>query len=713
MRTRLSRLVQSAVVAFMISSSSSLPVRADVLEADPYLWLEEVEGGRALDWVRAQNLLSQHELGASAGFATLQDRLLAMFDSADKIPYVGKSGSFFYNFWRDASHVKGLWRRTTLDEYKKPEPTWETMIDLDALAAGENENWVWKGVDLLEPEGRRALVRLSRGGGDAVVIREFDTTTKTFVTDGFVVPEGKSAASWLDSDTLYIGTDSGPGTMTTSGYPRQVKRWRRGTALAEATLIWEGEPTDVSLSAYVTREPGYTREFIRRSITFFSGETHLRVGDAWVKLDVPIDARASTLRDNLIVNPRSEWTVGETTYAAGSLLAMPLNRFLAGERDFALLYRPSPRSSLRGYAQTRNALIINELHNVRSRLSEARWGGGSWKITPIDAPEFGNLGVSALDRFESDDYFLTVTDLVTPTSLYLGTLGKAERELLKQQPAYFDAMGLVISQHEAVSADGTRIPYFQVARKDLVMDGANPTLLYGYGGFEVAEQSTYRPTVGAAWMEKGYVYVVANIRGGGEFGPTWHQAAIKENRQRAYDDFIAIAEDLIARKVTSPEHLGIQGGSNGGLLVGVMLTQRPELFKAVVCQVPLLDMRRYHKLLAGASWMAEYGNPDIPEEWAYISAYSPYHNIRAGRKYPRVLFTTSTRDDRVHPGHARKMAARMLEQGHSLLYYENIEGGHGGAADNRQAAFMTAMAYTFLERELVPASAGPAPGTGK
>lgn len=713
MRIRSNRLFQAAVVAFMISFSPALPVRAVDSESDPYLWLEEVDGERALDWVRKQNILSQQELGAIPGFATLQDRLLKMFDSADKIPYVGKSGLYYYNFWRDASHVKGVWRRTTLDEYKKAKPAWETVIDLDALATEENENWVWKGVDLLEPESERALISLSRGGGDAVVIREFDMIKKTFVTDGFVVPEAKSGASWLDSDTLYIGTDTGPDTMTNSGYPRQVRRWRRGTALTEATLIWEGEATDVAIRAYVTREPGYTREFIRRAITFFSGETYLRVGDAWVKLEVPIDARSSTVRDNLIVNLRSEWTTGGTSYAAGSLLAMPLNRFLGGERDFAVLYKPSSRSSLQGYVQTRNALIINELNNVRSRLSEARWGNGTWKVTPIDAPEFGNLGVSALDRFESDDYFLTVTDLVTPTSLYLGTLGKPERELLKQQPAFFDATGLVISQHEAVSADGTRVPYFQVARKDLVLNGANPTLLYGYGGFEVAEQSTYRPTVGAAWMEKGYVYVLANIRGGGEFGPAWHQAALKANRQRAYDDFIAIAEDLIARKVTSPEHLGIQGGSNGGLLMGVMLTQRPELFKAVVCQVPLLDMRRYHKLLAGASWMAEYGDPDVPEEWAYIRAYSPYQNVRADKKYPRVLFTTSTRDDRVHPGHARKMAARMLDQGHSLLYYENLEGGHGGAADNRQAAFMTALAYTFLERELASAPAVSASSAGK
>jgi len=701
------------ILPLLVLLSPSLPLRADdgTDANDPYLWLEEVESDRALSWVRAQNTLSQRELEARPEFEALRGRLLEIFDSSDRIPFVSKSGNYLYNFWRDAAHPKGVWRRTSPEEYRKAEPAWETVIDVGALSAVEKENWVWKGTDLLEPENERALVELSRGGGDATVVREFDIVKKAFVTDGFVLPEAKSVVTWLNRDTLYVGTAWGPDTLTKSGYPRIVKRWRRGTLLSEAAVVWEGEVNDVAVSSYVTREPGYTREFIRRILTFFTSETHLRVGDAWVQLDVPPDALPGTIRDQLTVRPRTEWTVGGKTYPAGSLLAMPLDRFLAGERTFATLYTPGPRTALQSVVQTRNAIVLNELNNVRSRLIEVRLVEGVWTHTPIPAPEFGALGVSAWDRFDSDDYLLTVTDFLTPPSLFLGSLGKADRVLLKQQPAYFDATGLAISQHEAVSADGTRIPYFQVARKDLALDGRAPTLLYGYGGFEHSEQPGYRASVGAAWMEKGNVFVLANIRGGGEFGPSWHQAALKGNRQRAYDDFIAIAQDLIARKVTSPAHLGIQGGSNGGLLMGVMVTQRPELFGAVVCQVPLLDMRRYHTLLAGASWMAEYGDPDKPDEWEYISAYSPYQNVSAEKKYPRVLFTTSTRDDRVHPGHARKMAARMLERGHSLLYYENVEGGHGGAADNRQAAFMTALAYVFLERELTGKAGDAKPAT--
>ncbi len=674
---------------------------------DPYLWLEEVDSSRALTWVREQNAVTQKELEGKPGFADLRDRLLAIYDSSDRIPFVSKYGPYLYNFWRDAARPKGVWRRATPDEYRKEQPAWEVVLDLDALARDEGENWVWKGVDVLEPLAERALVSLSRGGADAAVIREFDLGTKAFVPNGFTLPEAKSDVSWLDQDTLYVGTAWGPDTLTKSGYPRIVKRWRRGTPLAEAAVVWEGKDTDVSVRSFVTREPGYTREFIWRALTFFTSEVHLRVGDSWVKLEVPEDARPGTYRDHVTVRLRSEWTVGGRTYPAGAYLAMPLNRFLAGERAFDQLYTPGPRTALQSVVQTRHALIINELDQVQNRLSELRLVEGAWQNRPIPTPEFGAIGVGAWDRFESDDFFLTFTDFLTPTSLYLGSLGKADRVLLKQQPAYFDASGLEIAQHEAVSADGTRVPYFQVSKRGLPLNGTTPTLLYGYGGFQVSQQPGYRAAVGAAWLEKGYVYVLANIRGGGEFGPGWHQAALKDKRQRAYDDFIAIGEDLVARGVTSPRHLGIHGGSNGGLLVGVMLTQRPDLFGAVLCEVPLLDMRRYHRLLAGASWMAEYGNPDVPEEWAYLRSYSPYHNVVAGKTYPRVLLTTSTRDDRVHPAHARKMAARMLAQGHSLLYYENIEGGHGGAADNRQSAYKGALGYLFLEQELTKPASTP------
>ena len=683
-------------------SAAPAPAAAPAPSDDPYLWLEDVGGEKPLAWVEAKNKKSLGELTALPGYQPLYDRLLAIYDSRARIPAVKKRGAFYYNFWQDAEHVRGLWRRTSPEEYRKENPAWETVLDLDALAREEKENWVWKAATPLYPNYDRYLLRLSRGGGDAVVIREFDLPTKSFVKENpFNLPEAKSDIAWIDRDTVYVGTDFGAGSLTTSGYPRIVKKWRRGTALADAPTIITGEASDVAVGAHVADEPGFHREFIRRAITFYTSETYLQEGGKLTKLDIPLDAQAGTYRDQITVELRTAWTAGGRTYPAGALLAMDYARFLRGDRDFALLFTPGPRTSLAGTSATRHHLIVNELDNVRNRLYTLtpRTDGG-WQRTPLAAPAFGTVSAVAVDSDESDDFFLEVTDFLTPSTLSFGTIGRDERAPLKQLPAFFTATGLEISQHEAVSKDGTRVPYFQVARKGVALDGKNPTLLYGYGGFEISMTPAYSGGIGAAWLEQGGVYVLANIRGGGEFGPTWHQSAIKANRQRAYDDFASIAEDLIARKVTTPAHLGIMGGSNGGLLMGVMLTQRPELFGAVVCQVPLLDMRRYHHLLAGASWMGEYGDPDVPAEWDFISRYSPYQNAVADKKYPRTLFMTSTRDDRVHPGHARKMAAKLEAQGHDLLYYENTEGGHGGAANNTQRARMTALAFTFLLEQL-------------
>ncbi|MBI5693008.1 MAG: S9 family peptidase [Verrucomicrobia bacterium] len=668
--------------------------------ADPHGWLEEVAGEKSLAWARERNAVTQKELEASPHFQAIRERLLAILDSTERIPYVSKRGPHYYNFWRDAQHPRGLWRRTSLEEFRKPSPAWETVLDLDALGAAEKENWVWKGSQWLEPDLDRCLINLSRGGADAVVVREFDPIAKAFVAGGFTLPEAKSGVSWRNRDTLYVGTDFGPGSLTDSGYPRVVREWKRGTPLAGAPVVFEGASTDVSASAFTVIEPGFRREFARRAVTFFTAEHFLRQGDTFTKLDLPADARQGTWREYLTVTLRSEWRVGGRVFPAGALLALPWERFLKGDRDFAVLFEPGPRKSLAASSATRHHLIVNELENVRNRLYVLTPGpDGRWSRQPLPAPEFGSLSASAVDD-DSDDFWLNVDDFLTPPSLYLGNVGRPGRELLKQLPAYFAADGMEVTQHEATSRDGTRIPYFQVSRRGLPANGTNPTLLYGYGGFQLSQTPGYRAAVGSAWLERGGVFVLANLRGGGEFGPAWHQAALKANRQRAYDDFIAVAEDLIRRRVTSPRHLGIQGGSNGGLLVGAVFTQRPDLFNAVVCQVPLLDMQRYHRLLAGASWMGEYGNPDVPAEWDFIRRYSPYHNVRPDGKYPRVLFTTSTRDDRVHPGHARKMVARMLEQKHDVLYYENIEGGHGGAANNAQSAYMSALAYTFLLQQL-------------
>jgi len=692
--------ILGSIIEPNMSLSQSNSLGGAPADDDPFLWLEDVGGDRALAWVREQNGASVSELEGSAGFAGLRQRLLAIYESKERIPAINKHGEYFYNFWRDERHVRGVWRRTSPDEYRKADPAWEIVLDLDQLAANENENWVWKGADILRPSHDRALLFLSRGGADAAVTREFDIGKKEFVADGFTLPEAKSRVAWRHRHAIYIGSDFGPGSLTNSGYPRIVKEWPRGAPMSAAKTVFEGKVEDVSVTASVVHDHGRMYEFISRGLTFFTNEIWFRRGDAWVEVDKPADARAETFMDQILLRLRSDWSVGGKTYRAGSLLATDFEGYLRGEREFAVLFEPSERKALASTSATKNFLILNELDNVRSKAYALKLNHGQWIRSQLATPAFGSVRLRGVDADMSDDYFMTVNDFLTPSSLFLRTVGTEVQEKLKGLPEFFNAEGLDISQHEAVSKDGTKIPYFQVSRKKLLAEGKTPTLLYGYGGFNVSQLPFYSGTLGAAWLERGGVYVLANIRGGGEFGPDWHYAARKENRQRAYDDFIAVAEDLIARKVTSPQHLGIQGGSNGGLLVAVALTQRPDLFKAVVCQVPLLDMRRYNKLLAGASWVDEYGDPDKPEEWSYIAKYSPYHNVEAEKKYPRVLFTTSTRDDRVHPGHARKMFAKMKAQGHDVLYYENIEGGHGGAADNRQLAYMSALTYAFLVKEL-------------
>jgi prolyl oligopeptidase len=667
---------------------------------DSYLWLEDVTGEKALDWVRARNAESARVL-ETGDFRSLEKRILAILDSEARIPQVEKLGRWYYNFWRDAKNPRGVWRRTTLDEYRKTAPAWETVLDLDALGKAEKENWVWHGAQCLKPQYRRCLVSLSRGGADADVVREFDLEKREFLKDGFHLPEAKNTVGWFDENAIYVGTDLGPGSMTQSGYPRIARLWKRGTPVQEAETIFEAKPDDMMAVALRDHTKGFERDFVVRAASFFTNEMYLRKDGRLIKIDKPDSANASVHRDLLLLELRKDWSIDGRTYPAGSLLAADFNDFMKGEKRLEVLFEPTERKSLAGFGPTRNHILLNELDNVRNRVYVLTREQGVWKRVPLPGmPEYGTVTARAVDDEESDDYFMTVTGYLTPSSLFLGTVGKPAPEKLKQLPAFFNAEGLEVSQHETTSKDGTRIPYFQVSRGGLSLDGNNPTLLYGYGGFEIPMVPSYNATVGAAWLEKAGVYVVANIRGGGEFGPRWHQAALKENRHKAYEDFVAVAEDLVRRKVTTPRRLGIHGGSNGGLLVGNMLTMRPDLFGAVVCQVPLLDMKRYHKLLAGASWMDEYGNPDDPKGWEYIRTFSPYHNLKEGVTYPPTLFMTSTRDDRVHPGHARKMTARMLEANQNVLYYENIEGGHGGAADNRQSARMNALAYTFLWQKL-------------
>ena len=701
-------LIALLALAMAMPSSSPAATAAD----DSALWLEQVTGKEALDWVAKQDSASTLALTHSDGFKAMSERFLGILDSKARIPYVEKIGDQYYNFWRDAQHVRGIWRRATLDEYRKPSPAWETVLDLDALGASEHENWVWGGADVLPPDDMRCLVSLSRGGADANVVREFDLTTRAFVPGGFELPESKSSVSWIDRDHVFVAAAFDTTTLTTSGYPRVAKEWRRGEPVASATTVFEGRATDVAVSAYHSHMPGFERDFVSRAITFYTNELFLRRDGQLIRIEKPDDADCSAWREWLLIQPRTDWTVAGTTWPAGSLLATKLDDFLAGKREIHVLFRPGERTSLSGFTATLDALMIDVLDNVRDRLDVVRWQNGQWTHTPVRGlPEIGSIGTGAVDPYRSNEYWLTVTDFLTPTTLSLASADHDTREALKQTPAFFDGSRDAVAQHEAVSKDGTRIPYFEVAPGELRLDGSAPTLLTGYGGFEVSMQPYYSGVEGSGWIERGGVLVVANIRGGGEFGPRWHQAAVKAGRHKAYEDFIAVAEDLVKRKVTSPHHLGCIGGSNGGLLVGNMLTLRPDLFGAVVCESPLLDMQRYHKLLAGASWMGEYGDPDNPKEWEFIRTFSPYHNVRAGVKYPPALFTSSTRDDRVHPGHARRMVYRMEQQGHDVLYYENVEGGHAGAANNQQFAFMSALSYTFAWQHL--AAQPPAPHGGR
>ena len=691
------------MIAWLAGALFASAAGAQSVNEDPHLWLEDVAGDKALEWVRAQNADSQKALTSDPGFARLRDDIRAILDSDERIPEVEKMGDYFYNFWKDKAHPAGLWRRTTLAEYRKAEPAWEVLIDLDALNKAEKENWVWHGAECLEPTYERCLIALSRGGADADVTREFHLVKREWIADGFFRPEAKGSLSWRDADHVYVSTDFGAGSMTESGYARIVKLWTRGTPMAEAQTLFEADAKDLGVWAYRDHSPGFERDFIWRAFAFYNNELYLIGKDGkQTRLDLPNSADKSVHREWLTLQLREPFTEGGRTYAEGSLLATRFEDFLQGKRRWTVLFEPTPTVSLAAASWTRDYLLLSLLEDVKSRV-EVLYpvSADEWHRSGLPGTEdIADLTVQPVDPDTSNEYFLTSTSFLTPTSLSLGEAGLREPELLKQLPAFFDAGPYAVTQHFATSKDGTKVPYFQVAKKGVVANGTNPTLLWGYGGFEVSETPVYKGSIGRAWLSQGGVYVVGNIRGGGEYGPRWHQAALRENRNKSYEDFAAVAQDLIARKITSPRHLGIQGGSNGGLLMGNMTVMYPELFGAVVCQVPLLDMKRYNKLLAGASWMAEYGNPDVPADWAFLQRYSPYQNVRKNVKYPPVLFTTSTRDDRVHPGHARKMMARMKEQGHDVLYYENIEGGHGGAANNEQAAFMSALAYAFLKKKL-------------
>ena len=691
----------------MAQTASSAPAFATSEASDPYVWLEEVEGERAMEWVKAHNAHSLGVLQGDPRYETLHQQALEIVQSRDRIPAPGFThDGHIDNFWQDAQHVRGVWRRTTLDSYKTAEPQWETVLDIDALAEAESANWVYKGSTCLAPEERYCLISLSNGGKDAVTLREFDSVTRSFVEGGIYLPESKGGASWINKDTLLVARDFGPGTLTNSGYPMVVKRMRRGENLDQADVLFMGEPTDVSVSGYTLRDADGVLKatLINRSIDFYSSETYRVTDDgAVVKLALPAKSDITGLvAGKLVVSLKQDWTAPSgQDFKSGDLIAWPLDAWLEDPATPAVLVlRPTERQAVEGVNATRNTLVVALYDNVRGSVRVYRPGESEWTYSTLDLPQNVSVGVGSATEVD-DKVFVSVTGYLNPSSLWLADAATGAVDQVKSMPAKFDATGMTVEQHEARSADGTMIPYFVVHKADMPLDGSNPTLLYGYGGFESSLLPGYSATVGKLWLERGGVYVIANTRGGGEFGPRWHEAALQQNRQRAHEDFQAVALDLIARKITSQPKLGIMGGSQGGLFMGAMLTQRPDLINAAVIQVPLFDMLRFHKLLAGASWIGEYGDPEIPEQRAWIQQYSPYQNLRAGQPYPEVFIHTSTKDDRVHPGHARKAAARLEELGYPVLFYENTDGGHAAGANLQETARRLALEYTYLSRRLM------------
>lgn len=686
-------------------------------EDDPYLWLEEIDNEPVRAWIAARNAETMSAL-CDGTFEADRAAVLDILDAADRIPWIRQRGRFVYNFWQDAVHRKGLWRRTRLESYRSDNPDWETLLDVDLLAKSEAQDWVWHGCSTLPPEHRLGLVALSRGGADAVVVREFDLVEKRFVDGGFYLPEAKGGADWLDQDTLLVSSSlGGEQFQTVSGYPKTVRVYHRGTPFETTPVVFECER--IHMAAWGSRDhgPRDPRSHFERRVDFVHHEDFIERGrDGPVRLDVPSDAYLSMERDWLILNLRSDWRIGDRLYPAGALLVISLSAFLRGRREFAVLFEPSPRRFLRGFSCAGDVIAMGVLDNVRSRIFLSRHAEGRWVVEQVQGfSDLSTLDISSL-ALDDDEWFaegerergafvVASQSSLTPPTQSLVRFGQAP-ELLKQSPARFATADLTMAQHEAVSFDGTRIPYFTIGRANPRGDGSNAVLLTGYGGFQISSLPYYAATTGKLWLERGGVFVVANIRGGGEFGPDWHKAGMREGKRLAHDDFAAVAKDLIARGVTRPQRLACMGGSNGGLLVGNMLTRYPELFGAIECAVPLLDMKRYTRLSAGPSWVSEYGDPDNPDDWSFLREISAYQAVKPGREYPPILLTTSARDDRVHPGHARKMAAKLMALGYCVYFYEPPEGGHGGATDNAQRAFNIALGFAFLRKTIAPEMSG-------
>jgi prolyl oligopeptidase len=668
--------------------------------------LEDITGARALEWVQRENERSLQRLTADARYAPAYRDSLAILEDRSRIPYGALRGGQVYNFWQDQEHIRGLWRRTPLASYETATPAWETLLDLDALAAAEGRNWVYQGVECQADNGPRCLINLSDGGEDAKVVREFDQRTCSFVPDGFVLPKAKSDVTWQDADTLLVATDFGDDSLTQSGYPYIVREWRRGQPLHQAREIYRGDAQDVLVSpGRLEGARGESLLVIARLRTFFSTD-YLRVNDGGVEprvepMTVPPKVELQGISDGeLLFRIRQDWQIAGQSYRTGSLLSMPLSAVTSPDPPIRTVLVPGPRDSIEQVAVTHSGVLVALYSNVKGRLLRLVFADGVWTSTDIALPGNGSVGIATADP-HSDTAFVTYENFLQPATLYQVAVHSGQTGPVKSLAQKFAAEGCTVEQLTATSRDGTQVPFFVVFPKGFVAHAGAPTLLYGYGGFDVSLLPSYLGTTGKLWLERGGVYVLANVRGGGEFGPAWHEAGLKTRRQVVYDDFIAVAEELIARGITSSRRLGIEGGSNGGLLMGVMLTQRPELFRAAVVQVPLLDMLRFDKLLAGASWVDEYGSPQLPQERAWLERMSPYHNLHFRKDYPEVFILTSTKDDRVHPGHARKYAAKLASLHMPFLYYENTAGGHSAAADLRERARRLALEFVYLSQRLI------------
>ena len=685
-------------------TSGSAPAAA-VAADDPFIWLEETRSEPALAWVRAENERVDQTLARDPRYAQLQREALTILDAKDRIPGVSFTSYGLVNFWQDAANPRGLLRVTTLESYRTDNPVWQTILDVDALAKAEGREWVYKGMSCLPPRGTRCLVALSDGGKDATELREFDVATRSFVKDGFVLPESQGGAQWVDENTLLVSRDFGGNTITESKYPFTTREWKRGTKLEDAPEIYRGKVTDVSSGAALLRDAAGTvhGRLATRGTSFFERESYLWSGGKWVRLDLPLKAGVAGIVDGRILfSTDVEWKTGNTTFPADSIVSADLEAFKANPNGApkSLVWAPGPRQTLQDSAITRDALFVSYLDNVRGRVMRLDFDNGKWNTAPISAlPANATVGIAAAAD-ETGEVMFSSTDFLTPSQLWYSD-GSAVPAVLKTSPARFNAAGLQIGQFEATSKDGTKVPYFVVSKKGVKLDGSTPTLLYGYGGFQSSSLPGYSGTIGKLWLEKGGAYVLGNMRGGGEFGPQWHQTAMGANKQRTWDDFIAIGEDVVKRGISSPRRLGIMGGSQGGLLVGTAFTQRPDLFNAAIVQIPLFDMLRLTEIGRGASWVGEYGDPRIEEQRKWIAAYSPYQKLVKGVKFPMPFFWASTADDRTHPSHARKAAAKMSANGQPYYYYEDMTGGHSGGVDNAQRAKLQALQYVYLMQRLM------------